>query len=142
MAIRALVISLGFAGFGLWMLGPAKEPAPDPIISASVRTGDLDYTVSNIESGTACLVTRGARLGGQSRQVKAGPDCETVWPGLTQARNWTQNADDTVTLTDASGAAILTLGAGDGVDFEALEPQNAVLAFNAVQLGPDTANPQ
>jgi hypothetical protein len=51
---------------------------------------------------------------------------------LAEARNWTQNDDQTVTLTDASGTAILTLGLGDGVDFETLEPTNAVLAFNSV----------
>jgi hypothetical protein len=132
MAIRALVLTVCAAGFGLWLMGPVKEPAADPIVSASIRTGDQDYTVSNMENGAACLITRGQHTGGHSRTIKPGSDCEAVWPGLAEARNWTQNDDNTVVLSDASGAAILTLGLGDGVDFEAVEPANAVLAFNAV----------
>lgn len=132
MVIRTLVLTVCAAGLGLWLMGPAKEPKIDPIISASVKTGEQDYTVSNMENGTVCLITRGMRVGGHSRSITPGRDCEAVWPGLAHARNWTQNDDDTVTLTDSSGEAILTLGLGDGVDFESLEPANAVLALNSV----------
>jgi hypothetical protein len=132
MIIRTLVLTVCAAGFGLWMMGPAKEPVTDPIVSASVKTGEQDYTVSNMENGSACLVTRGSRLSPHSRAIKPGKDCEAVWPGLAEARNWTQNDDGTVALTDGSGQAILTLGLGDGVDFESLDPANAVLAFNSV----------
>ena len=55
-----------------------------------------------------------------------------VWPSLAQARNWTENGDGTVVLTDSRGEQLLTLGLGDGVDFESLEPSNAVLALTAV----------
>ena len=132
MVIRTLVLTVCAAGFGLWMLGPATEPAVDPIISASVKAGDQDYTVSNMENGTACLITRGKRISQRSREIKPGGDCQDVWPGLTAAQTWTQNDDGTVALTDSGGEAILTLGLGDGVDFESLEPANAVLAFNAL----------
>lgn len=133
MGLRALILTLCVGGFGLWMLGPAKEPATDPTVTASIKPRDQDYTVSNMENGAACLLTRGDRISGHSRDVTPGRDCETVWPGLAEARNWTQNDDDnTVTLTDDSGKEILTLARGDGVDFEALEPDNAVLALNAV----------
>lgn len=132
MGMRALILTLCVGGFGLWMLGPAKEPAPDPVVTASVNKTNLDFTVSNMENGTACLLTRGNRQSGHSSDVRPGHDCETVWPGLGEVRNWTQNADNTVTLTDDSGREVLTLAQGDGVDFEALQPDNAVLAFNAV----------
>jgi hypothetical protein len=132
MAVRALVLTVFAAGFALWMLGPAKEPGTDPIISASVKAGDQDYTVSNMENGTACLVTRGRTVTSHSREIKPGTDCDSVWPGLTHARNWTQTDDGTVLLTNGGGEPILTLGLGDGVDFESLEPANAVLAFNAL----------
>jgi hypothetical protein len=132
MAIRTLVLTVCAAGFGLWMLGPAPEPQPDPVVSASVGPGLKDFTVSNMENGSACLITRGRTISHRSRQVMPGEDCEAVWPGLAQARNWTQNEDGTVALTNDGGDAILTLGLGDGVDFESLEPSNAVLAFNAL----------
>ena len=132
MGMRALILTLCVGGFGLWMLGPAKEPAPDPVVTASIGKTSQDYTVSNMENGTACLITRGNRVSGHSNDLKPGSDCENVWPGLAEARNWTLHDDNTVTLTDDSGKEILTLAAGDGVDFEALEPNNAMLAFNAV----------
>ena len=103
MIIRTLVLTVCAAGFGLWMMGPAKESVTDPIVSASVKTGEQDYTVSNMENGSACLVTRGSRLSPHSRAIKPGKDCEAVWPGLAEARNWTQNDDGTVALTDGSG---------------------------------------
>jgi hypothetical protein len=64
--------------------------------------------------------------------VSAGEDCSSVWPGLTEARNWTDNGDGTVVLTDSHGEQVLSLVVGDGVDFESLEPSNAVLALTAV----------
>lgn len=132
MAIRALVLTVCAAGFGLWMMGPAKQAAVDPIVSASIRPADKDYTVSNMENGTACIITRGKPISSHSRTIKPGKDCEAVWPRLSDATNWTQNDDSTVVLTDSSGSEILTLGLGDGVDFESLEPANAILAFNSV----------
>ena len=132
MAIRALVLTVLAAGFGIWMLGPAEEARIDPLISASVGNPAQDYTVSNMENGAACLVTRGRIITPRSREIAPGPDCEAVWPGLTTAHTWTQNDDGTVAVTDGAGGAILTLGMGDGVDFETLEPANAVLAFNAL----------
>lgn len=132
MAIRALVLTVCAAGFGIWMLGPEKQDATDPIVSASAMFGGQDYTVSNMENGKACLITRGKSISQRSHDIAPGNDCDAVWPGLTGARNWTENDDGTVALTDVSGSAILTLGMGDGVDFESLEPANAVLAFNAL----------
>ena len=131
MAIRALVLTVCAAGYGLWMMGPAKEPAVDPIVSASVRMVNQDYTVSNMENGTACIVTRGTRISSHSRTIQPGRDCDAVWPRLSDAKNWTQNEDSTVVLTDASGTEILTLGLGDGVDFESLEPANACLLYTS-----------
>ena len=132
MPIRALVLTVGIAGFGLWMLGPAEDPTTDPIVAASVRTVSQDYTVSNMENGKACLITLGAPNSARSNEMKPGADCDAVWPGLAAARNWTRNDDGTVALTNDGGGEILTLGMGDGVDYESLEPSNAVLALNAL----------
>jgi hypothetical protein len=132
MAIRALVLTVAAAGLGLWLMGPAEDHSIDPIISAALASGDQEYTVSNMENGTACLLTRGRQVSSRSSAIRPGSDCTDVWPGLAEARNWTRNDDGTVILSDNSGSQILTLSLGDGVDFETLEPANALLAFNAL----------
>lgn len=135
MAFRMLAAVLGAAGLGLWTIGPAAEEPPartDPIVSASVPAAERDYTVTNLETGTACLISSGKSISARSKLVRPGSDCTAVWPGLEAASNWTRNDDGTVALTRGDGEAIVTLGLGDGVDYEALEPANAVLAVNAV----------
>lgn len=131
MGIRLFVFGAIAAGLGTWLLMPASPY--DPIVSASITSADpSEYTVSNMESGTACLIRGGKAVSARSHKIEAGKDCDGVWPGLANASNWTQNDDDTVVMTDGSGDALLTLGRGDGVDFVSLEPSNAVLALNQV----------
>lgn len=133
MGIRILGVSAISAGIALWTLMPADQPAVDPLVLASISPpSHQEYTVSNLENGTACLIGGGDTLSTRSRQIIPARDCEAVWPGLSEARNWTQNEDGSVVLTKASGSAVLTLGLGDGVDFESIEPANAVLALNIV----------
>ncbi len=61
----------------------------------------------------------------------AGEDCAGVWPGLERVRNWTDSGDGTIQLTDDSGEQILSLGLGDGVAYESLEPADASIALTA-----------
>jgi hypothetical protein len=133
MGIRVLAFTALVAGVGYFTLMPTQQPAIDAMVSASIKPEDqTDYTVSNMENGTACLIGSGKAVSSRSHQLNPGKDCDAVWPGLAKARNWTQNEDGTVVLTDSSGVQVLTLGLGDGVDFESLEPANAVLALNQV----------
>ena len=134
MAIRVLILGVAAIGGPLWWFSPAHEaPATDSIVTASVpRNGQQEFTVSNMENRTACLIVRGQTTTQRSSAVSAGEDCSSVWPGLIEARNWTENDDGTVVLTDSHGEQVLSLVVGDGVDFESLEPSNAVLALTAV----------
>ena len=59
----------------------------------------------------------------------AGADCDTVWPGLSKARTWTNNGDGTVVVADAQGEAILTVVDGDGLAYEAVEPADAMVTM-------------
>jgi hypothetical protein len=134
MAIRVLILGVAAIGGPLWWFSPAHDTAAtDAIVTASVpRNGQQEFTVSNMESRTACLIVRGQTTTQRSSAVSAGEDCSSVWPGLIEARNWTENDDGTVVLTDSHGEQVLSLVVGDGVDFESLEPSNAVLALTAV----------
>ena len=133
MGIRLFAFGAVVAGVAYWSLMPASVAEIDPIVSASTRSADQSqYTISNMERGTAGLIAGGKSVSARSHRIDAAKDCESVWPGLAAARNWTQNEDGTVVLTDGSGSQVLTLGLGDGVDFVSLEPSNAVLALNIV----------
>lgn len=133
MAVRQLVAVVLVAGAGLWWFSPVDDVQPDTLVTASVsKTGEREYTVSNMQSRTACLISRGAMVTQRSSSVIAGEDCSTVWPGLPHVRNWTDNGDGTVDLTDSSGEQVLTLGLGDGVAYESLEPSDASIALTAI----------
>ncbi|WP_137155930.1 hypothetical protein [Rhizobium sp. FKL33] len=128
-AVGAIIIAAAYVYL------PVQESGAkiDPVTSASIgKPDDREFTVSNMENGAVCIVTRGKALSARSREVQAGGDCEQVWPGLARARNWTDNGDGTVALTNDGGEAILTLGFGDGVEYESLEPENAVVALNGI----------
>lgn len=113
------------------------DPGVDPIVSSAIPARNFApdqntraiFTVSNIGARTVCVVERGAVLTGRSRIFDAPADCESVWPGLAAARNWTENGDGTVTLSDAQGQQLLVLGPAEGFDFGAIEPVGADLSL-------------
>lgn len=134
MAIRIMLISVAIMGGPLWWFSPAHDGQVDPIALSSITldTQRNEFTVSNMEARTACLITRGAPRSVRTSEVIADRDCRSVWPGLADAANWTQNDDGTVVLSNIRGEEIMLLGLGDGVDYESLEPANAVLALTSV----------
>jgi hypothetical protein len=132
MAIRELLAAVFAVGGPLWWFSPAHDVQPDPLTTASVTTtGEREFTVSNMQSRTVCLISRGTMTTHRSSSVIAGEDCMAVWPGLERVRNWTDNGDGTFQLTDGSGEQILSLGLGDGVAYESLEPADASIALTA-----------
>lgn len=133
MAIRRLVAAVLVAGTGLWWFSPAPDVQPDRLTTASVAPpGQHEFTVSNMQSRTACLISKGSMTTKRSSSVIAGEDCASVWPGLSHVRNWTDNGDGTIDLTDSRGEQVLTLGLGDGVAYEAVEPSDASIALTAI----------
>ena len=132
MAVRELLAAVLAVGGPLWWFSPAHDVQPDPITTASASTASQrEFTVSNMQSRTVCLLSRGAMTTQRSSSVIAGEDCLAVWPGLERVRNWTDSGDGTIQLTDGSGEQILSLGLGDGVAYESLEPADAAIALTA-----------
>ena len=128
-----MLAAVAVIGGPLWWFSPAHDLPPDTITTASVNTaGEQEFTVSNMENRTACLIRRGTTTTLRSSGVIAGDDCAAVWPGLSAVRNWTDNGDGTIALTDNSGETVLTLGLGDGVAYESLEPADASIALTSV----------
>lgn len=136
------------AGLSFWAVQQASQPVKtDPIVLGTIPSGEVSssaistalqarsvsppaiFSVSNFTLRTVCLVERGAALTSRSRDFFAPPDCEQVWPGLTRARNWTQNEDGSVTISDPGGATVLTLVRGRHFSYEATDAPDADLAL-------------
>jgi hypothetical protein len=133
MAIRELLTGVLAVGGPLWWFSPAHDVPTDPMTTSAVpASAQHEFTVSNLANRSACLITRGAMTTARSSGVIAGDDCADVWPGLAAVRNWTDNGDGTIDLTDSQGAQVLTLGLGDGVAYESLEPSDASIALTAI----------
>lgn len=121
------------AAFAAWQMVPADHPGIDPFVSASVAPSSAhEFIVTNLQAHTACIARRGAALTGRSRDFSAEAGCDEVWPGLASARNWTENGDGSVILSDERGEQVLTISVGDGVAYEALDPDDASLTLTAV----------
>ena len=131
MKMLTIAIVAGAVSFGLWSYWSHERPGVDPIVSGAIpaRTGGQSYTISNATANTACLAERSSPISSRSARFSAGPDCDAVWPGLARARTWTNNGDGTVVVADAQGEAILTVVDGDGFDYEAVEPTEALITM-------------
>lgn len=128
-----IAVAVAVAGAIASYLAPAPDKAPgiDPVTTASVKTHAL-YSAANIAENKACTVKRGQKAAGRTFQLETEPGCESVWPGLTNARHWTENADGSVALTDKAGRDVLTLARGDGIGFVAVEPPSAAVTLTAL----------
>lgn len=121
---------------GMWSLEAGSSPHVDPVVSGSIAkaakpaVGKL-FSLSNIQSDTACLASRGERLTNHSMRFVVSADCAGVWPGLPEAVTWVETGDGTVVVADLSGDAILTLVEADGLSYEVLDPPNALITVSA-----------
>lgn len=146
--LQVLGVSAGSAAvsamlLSLWMMPRpvATDQRPDPIIvgatppvsmlapQISTASPPAIFSVSNFSRKTVCLVERGAALTSRSRDFFAPPDCESVWPGLARATNWTQNEDGSVTLSTVHGESVLILVRGKSFSYEVADPIEADLAL-------------
>ena len=127
-AVLAGAAALGGLGFA-----SLRGEGIDPMVSGSIPAADSahSYTISNVAAKTACLAERGKAISSRSALFTADKDCDSVWPGLSAARTWTNNGDGTIVVTDAQGEAILTVVDGDGLAYEAVEPADAMVTMVA-----------
>lgn len=134
MKIAVLSAVLVAGGIGLYLLPSPGAQNIDPFTSGSIGSSEAsEFAVANLQTGTACTVTRGRALTAKSRALDVGVDCEAVWSGLSAARNWTENDDGSVALTDKSGHQLLYLTPGDGIAFEAYEPATAQISLTVLR---------
>ena len=132
MIIVATAVAIAGAAASYFAPSPQQTPGVDPMKTAAVGNPS-SYSVANIAEGKACVVNRGKHASARTFVLKSEPGCDDVWPGLDQARNWTENADGSVALTDKSGKQLLMIAPGDGIGYVAIEPPSAALSLTAVQ---------
>jgi hypothetical protein len=131
MKTLTIAAAAGMVSLAIWAATGPTMPGVDPVIVSSIpaQVVSHSYTISNAVANTACLAERGSRVSSRSERFSAGADCETVWPGLSTARTWTNNGDGTIIVADARGEPILTVVDGDGLAYEAVEPADALVTM-------------
>ena len=127
-----IAMAVAVAGAVASYLAPSPGSAPnvDPVTTASV-TSPTTYSAVNLAENKSCAVARGKSASARTFAIHTEPGCADVWPDLVKARNWTENADGTVELTDKAGREVLTLARGDGVSYLTVNPPSAALTFTA-----------
>lgn len=135
-----IAVAVAISGAVASYMAPSPtSPGIDHFKTSSVKTSnsqhdaDHQYSVSNLAENHVCILKLGHATTAHTSTVKAGVDCDDVWPHLSDARNWTENTDGTVTLSMANGEQILQLAPGDGNAFEAFDPPSAPLTLTAVR---------
>ena len=134
--VRRVMVLAALAGLGMYVFWPASDPGPgiDPMETAALTPGQTrEFAIANLESKISCEALRGAARTSRSLAFDPKSGCDEVWPGLSEARNWTENEDGSVILSKDNGEAVLTIAPGDGVDYEALDPDNAIITVTRLR---------
>jgi len=132
MIIAATAVVIAGAAASYFAPSPQQGPGIDPTKTAAIGNPS-SYSVANIAEGKACVVNRGKHAAARTFALKTEPGCDDIWPGLSAARNWTENADGSVALTDKAGKQLLMIAPGDGIGYVAVEPPSAAITLTAVQ---------
>lgn len=134
--LLATVVAGTFAAATFQPAEKGSAPDIDPMVTGTVGApgstadGGGRYLITNAALDKVCFLTRGRALDGTSR-IAADRACEGVWPGLSGATMLRENHDGTFVLQGRRGRPVLKLVAGDGVAFEAIEPQRALITISA-----------
>jgi hypothetical protein len=132
MILVATAVAIAGAAASYLAPSPQQDPGVDTMKTAAIGN-PASYSVANIAEGKACVINRGKSASARTFALKTEPGCSDVWPDLDQARNWTENADGSVALTDKTGKQLLMIAPGDGIGYVAIEPPSATLTLTAVQ---------
>ena len=132
MIIAATAVVIAGAAASYFAPSPQQAPVLDQMKTAAIGNPS-SYSVANIAEGKACVVNRGKHASARTFALKSEPGCDEIWPGLSGARNWTENADGSVALTDKTGKQVLMIAPGDGIGYVAVEPPSAAITLTAVQ---------
>lgn len=134
------ILSVALLGGGATLVRKPESGAVDrDIVVASLTRGEAQanaretFLASNGETGDICLIERVSGEGGTPDRLQPASDCDAVWPGLGGAGYWREDDRGHVAITASGGAPVLTVAAGDGLDFETVDPLNALITLSSLE---------
>jgi hypothetical protein len=136
-----IAVSIACAGALASYIAPSPlEKNIDPASTASTATAGFmpqkdgqDVSAINLAENKTCLLKRGNNITALSRSLTPSVNCDDVWPQLSEAANWTENADGSILISDKSGKQILALGPSEGNSWQAFEPPSAPLTLTYIR---------
>ncbi len=146
MRFAPVALVVGFAGTILasYLQGPAVAStdslvaamSPSPEITASIAsdtTPEQRETVRLIDlrNGASCKVNAAIDIDGPHR-MPMGPACAKS-PDLARVAYWETKHDGTLVMTDHQGETVLEFMPGDGVLYESVYPNNALITIVAAR---------
>ena len=134
------LLSVGLLGGGIAVMPEQPvQPVDRDVTVASLtrnedRIGDREtFLAANGETGEICLIERYSEGEGKPDRLRPASDCDAVWPGLGAAGYWRADENGHVALSAEDGNAVLTVAAGDGLDFETVRPLHALITLSSLE---------
>jgi len=142
MRFAPVALVVGFAGTILasYLQGPAVAStdslvaamSPAPEITASIPANGTAAAAEavrliDLRNGASCKVNGPAEDDGLHR-VPMGPSCAKS-PDLARVAYWERKDDGSLVMTDHKGETVLEFMPGDGVLYESVYPNNALITI-------------
>lgn len=146
MRFAPVALVVGFAGtiMASYLQGPAVAStdslvaamSPSPEITASIPTETAapqaeTVRLIDLRNGATCKVNASMDEDGPQR-LPIGPACAKS-PDLARVAYWETKDDGSLVMTDHQGETVLEFMPGDGVLFESVYPNNALITIVAAR---------
>jgi hypothetical protein len=106
-------------------IATVASPATAAAVTPAAADREARLTISG--SGKACVIVRTA----PTESLAPDPTCDTVMPGLSNARFWHDNGDGSVAINDAEGRTLAQFAEADGAGYESFEPRLPLMSLIA-----------
>lgn len=146
MRFAPVALVVGFAGtiMASYLQGPAVAStdslvaamSPSPEITASIAAETVapqaeTVRLIDLRNGATCKVNASMDEDGPQR-LPIGPACAKS-PDLARVAYWETKDDGSLVMTDHKGETVLEFMPGDGVLFESVYPNNALITIVAAR---------
>ncbi|WP_427023887.1 hypothetical protein ACP4J4_15375 [Aureimonas ureilytica] len=146
MRFAPVALVVGFAGtiMASYLQGPAVAStdslvaamSPSPEITASIAAETVapqaeTVRLIDLRNGATCKVNASMDEDGPQR-LPIGPACAKS-PDLARVAYWETKDDGSLVMTDHQGETVLEFMPGDGVLFESVYPNNALITIVAAR---------
>lgn len=132
--MRYLVGTLAVLGLlgGVALFAP-REATRDQEVTRSIpdpAPSDPNvYTLTSPEAEQTCQIRKVPVAAGRDATLSVPADCDTILPGLSTARFWTESPDGSVSLLADGGAQIALFAVADGTAYESIAPSRPLMAL-------------